>query len=451
MHVSQIRLRDIKSFTRRGLDLDLSRSDGSVPKWIVVAGRNGAGKSTFLQAIALAIAGPSIARTVRQTYSDWVRHEATDAVVLAELSYSGSDLFSSGPLPQSSSWVGLRWRRKQEGPEPSIEREEYGGGWDPVKGPWLENPQGWFLCGYGPFRQTSNAEGHSQRIMMIPGRPSSLASLFDEGASLSEAVQWLQQLYLRRLEGNRDAAAVERTVLDVLDDGLLPEGMNVLRVTSDGLWVRTPTHVELPLKSLSDGYRTVAALVLDILKQLHQAYGHLDPIPDSPHIAFGHEGVVLIDEIDVHLHVAWQQRIGFWLKAHFPGLQFIVSTHSPFICQAADENGLIRLPAPGEEGPSRILDGEVFNRVVNGSPDDAVLTDLFGLESPYSAASEQIRSKTAELEGKAAAADISESEQAELGMLRSKLPHTPSADVADAVKQFIARFDREPEADDAED
>ena len=59
-----------------------------------------------------------------------------------------------------------------------------------------------------------------------------------------------------------------------------------------------------------------------------------------------YEGVILIDEIDAHLHPAWQKRIGFWLKAHFPNIQFIVTTHSPFICQAAD---IIRGTASAED------------------------------------------------------------------------------------------------------
>ena len=46
-------------------------------------------------------------------------------------------------------------------------------------------------------------------------------------------------------------------------------------------------------------------------------------------------GVVLIDEVDAHLHPTWQRRIGLWFREHFPKLQFIVSTHSPLICQAA--------------------------------------------------------------------------------------------------------------------
>ncbi|GAA5072725.1 hypothetical protein HNP84_009338 [Thermocatellispora tengchongensis] len=91
-----------------------------------------------------------------------------------------------------------------------------------------------------------------------------------------------------------------------------------------------------------------------------------------------------MDEIENHLHVAWQKRIGEWLKAHFPLVQFIVTTHSPYICQSADPNGLIALPGPNESKPPHIVDRDLYERIMFGSGDDAIVTELFGVESPYS-------------------------------------------------------------------
>ncbi|MFC4588312.1 AAA family ATPase [Sphaerisporangium corydalis] len=444
MLISEIVLENVKGFGDQaaGVSLNFAREDGSLPRWIVVAGRNGAGKSSFLQSIALAVAGPSAARTLRETFADWIREDAEEAYVKARLRFSDFDAFTPGRVPKFEPWAGLRWLRQDEGPEPSIERtkDKVREVWDPYRGPWSANPQGWFLAGYGPFRRLSLAPTEAQRMMMTPGRPSRLASLFREEASLSESVLWLQQLYLRRLEGSEDAERVEKAVLKLLGDGLLPEGMRVERVTSDGLWITTPDGIELPLRSLSDGYRTVAALVLDLVKQLFSAFGDLKEIAGEK-VAFGHTGVVLIDEIDVHLHVSWQQRIGFWLKAHFPNLQFIVSTHSPFICQAADDRGLVRLSAPGESEGARIVEGDLFNRVVNGTADDAVLTDLFGLDTPYSGPTIELRNEAASLEKKAASDHISAGEKARLRELKSKLPRTPSKDVADAIRQLTLSFD----------
>ena len=77
---------------------------------------------------------------------------------------------------------------------------------------------------------------------------------------------------------------------------------------------------------------------------------------------------MLIDEIDAHLHIAWQKRIGFWLKEHFPNIQFIVMTHSPFVCQAANREGAHPAPDAGhwQEGPQHVSDAGLSGSIVNG-------------------------------------------------------------------------------------
>ena len=79
---------------------------------------------------------------------------------------------------------------------------------------------------------------------------------------------------------------------------------------------------ELALDQLSDGYRIVLALAADLARRMAQGNPHLkDPLES--------EAVVLIDEVDLHLHPKWQQRILVDLRRTFPNTQFIVSTHSP--------------------------------------------------------------------------------------------------------------------------
>ena len=398
---------------------------GSLPKWIVVAGRNGAGKSTFLQALALSIAGPSVARLLAETFSGWIRDSEQSALAAAKLRFGDEDGFAAGRKPTFAPWTAISWHREPDGPEPGMTRFNLGGKWTPWRGPWADNPRGWFIAGYGPFRRLSPAPTEAQRLMMLPGRPAGLASLFREDASLSESVRWLQQIYLRRLEKNETAKELENLVMTLLDDGLLPEGMRVQRVDSVGLWVRTRDGQDLALNSLSDGYRTVAALVLDLVKQLVETFTHIDVSHESGAVQIMHEGVVLIDEVDVHLHVEWQQRIGFWLKQHFPNIQFIVTTHSPFICQAADEGGLLRLSPAWEPGPAaQILEGEAFNRVVNGTADDAIMSELFGLDSVRSPRSRTANERLAALEAKLATTSLPKNERLELEQLRQTVSHS---------------------------
>ena len=79
----------------------------------------------------------------------------------------------------------------------------------------------------------------------------------------------------------------------------------------------------LDVRQLSDGERSLLALVLDLARRLSQAHPGLDdPVRDGV-------GVVLIDEIDLHLHPQWQRRVVRNLEETFPNCQFIATTHSP--------------------------------------------------------------------------------------------------------------------------
>ena len=109
--------------------------------------------------------------------------------------------------------------------------------------------------------------------------------------------------------------------------------------------------------------------------------------------AAGEPGVVLIDEVEAHLHLSIQQQVGFALTDRFPAVQFLVTTHSPYICQAADV--LVRLDP--QRGAFTADDG-LFDRVVFGSGDDAALSDLFALESPYSPPARALREELVVLE-----------------------------------------------------
>jgi hypothetical protein len=247
--------------------------------------------------------------------------------------------------------------------------------------PWQSGPIGWFCAAYGPFRRLVGGSAETQRLMSPPGPAARLASLFYEDASLTEGVRWLVDKHRRSLEGREWAAELVRAAVRVLADGLLPDDCEVSEVDSDGLWVISCGH-RFPLREMSDGYRSLAALVVDLFKQVHDCFGDLHfevregvPLITAP-------GVVIIDEVDAHLHVSWQHRLGRWLTAHFPNIQFIVTTHSPYICRAADPGGLIRLPGPNEDEPPHVVGQDLYDRVVGSSGGDAVLSELFGLETP---------------------------------------------------------------------
>jgi hypothetical protein len=278
--------------------------------------------------------------------------------------------------------------------------------------------------------------------MSTPGPAARLASVFNEDASLTEGVQWLIDKHLRELEGKKWAKEMRKAAIQILADELLPDHYEISDIDSDGLWVSSRNY-RFPLREMSDGYRSTAALVVDLIKQLHDCYGdlHFKVRDDIPMITA--PGVVIIDEVDAHLHVSWQRQIGTWLKKHFPNIQFIVTTHSPYICQSADPRGLVRLPGPSENEPPQVVDQNLYDRVVYGSGDDAALSELFGLETPYSERAEELRKELVPLEMSVLAGRASEADIERYRKLRRLLNSSPSA----RSDEVSARLRAEPRLD----
>ncbi|MBZ6196542.1 AAA family ATPase [Streptomyces olivaceus] len=424
MYISKLKVENVLGFSdSKIVDLEFTRPGGKHTGWTVVAGRNGAGKTSLLRCIALTLAAhPETARAMVPNYVMWRSSfdEQTTGKMSAEFFLDAGDLSDlkleglpekpgtharvdiTLPPPKEIPKTG-RKRSMRLGTEWTQEIECDDGGAEIDRE--ILPTKNWFAAGYGPFRRLSSeiSDPRSTPSRLInPMDPSSVvdrfSTLFHEDSSLGEGVSWLVGLHLRSLENEKGTARLLETVLEILSDGLLPDGYSAVRVSSSGLWVRRRTGKAFPLKEMSDGFRTVTALVLDIIRQLHTFYGTLRTRRSKNGIAIYAPGVILIDEVDAHLHVGWQQRIGGWLKSHFPRVQFIVSTHSPYICQSADPGGLIRLPGLTEDTPPQVVGEQLYRRIVYGSGDDAALSDLFGLDTPYGSEAEKLRSRLVELE-----------------------------------------------------
>ena len=108
--------------------------------------------------------------------------------------------------------------------------------------------------------------------------------------------------------------------------------------TNRGLTVELNDGRVLPFDFLSDGMRNYVAIVADIAHRCVLLNPHLegDALTKTT-------GIVLIDELDLHLHPAWQKSVLNSLLTTFPSLQFILTTHSPFLIQETEEGQLIQL------------------------------------------------------------------------------------------------------------
>jgi hypothetical protein len=413
MHVAGIKIENVRGFGEGAEGVNLDLADGGRRKlagWTVFAGPNGSGKTTVLEAIAMTIAGIAVAPAAGA--AEWIHAGAERATAEPHLHACADD-----DEPEVGYVSPMVWT--PDGAQ--------------VPGPYLRGKVGYFVAAYGAHRRVvGGGEVFSTGASQYDG----IGGLFREDAFLMESSAWLKDLDYRRLKGDSEAGALFDHLIALLEDDLLPHGVKILGVGPAGLRVKHK-GVELSLQSLSHGYRTTTAFVMDLVMRMSRAFRdrfrverHADGRPYLPH-----SGVVLVDEMELHLHPSWQQKIGFWLKAHFPNVQFLVTTHSPFICQAADT--LVRLSIPGEGRPvAEIVDDATYNRVVGGGADDAVVSDLFGLEYPHSDKAEREREQLARLEVKELDKTLTPAEVPVLRELQRRLPATPSMSVERVLRKI---------------
>lgn len=165
---------------------------------------------------------------------------------------------------------------------------------------------------------------------------------------LGELAAWI-----RVQEALRSERALAARALEALEDAVsrfLP-GHAHLRVVGNGrprlLIDRGSSTVAV--KQMSDGERGILALVLDLTRRLVQGNPELkDPVAEA-------EAVVLIDEIDLHLHPKWQRQIVPKLTAAFPRCQFVATTHSPQIVASVEPDRISLLSPEGVKRPNRSL------------------------------------------------------------------------------------------------
>ena len=149
--------------------------------------------------------------------------------------------------------------------------------------------------------------------------------------------KWFKKLELSALQKKKIIGVLE-SVRKVVRQ-CIPGATNFyFDVANDALMVEF-NHAEYRLfNTMSDGFRNMVAMVADIAHRAARLNPHL-----GADAASKATGVVLIDEIDLHLHPKWQRRVVDDLKTAFPNIQFIVTTHSPFIIQSLDSGELLDL------------------------------------------------------------------------------------------------------------
>ena len=158
--------------------------------------------------------------------------------------------------------------------------------------------------------------------------------------------------------------AIESCLSGIVDEDEKYKLRIEYNVEADEIQIALGDEKKLPFRILSSGYRNMAGMVADIAFRMVVLNPHL-----GDNVLQETSGVVLIDEIDLHLHPKWQRHVVSDLKSTFPKTQFIVTTHSPFIIQSL------------EQGELRVLDDVPIGEYVDKSIED-VTENVMGIELP---------------------------------------------------------------------
>ena len=180
------------------------------------------------------------------------------------------------------------------------------------------------------------------------------------------------------------------------------------------IYINTPTGI-IPYEYLSSGFKTCITIVWGIIREVQVRF------PDI--FVKDFNGVVLIDEIELHLHPEWQGKICNALTTLFPNIQFIISTHSPHVIQTAEANEVIALSRKNGHLEKRTLDIAPYG--FKGWTVEEILTYVMGMRDTRT---EWFRSKQKEFDNALDANDVLNANKI-FNELRLKL-HPSSTDLA---------------------
>lgn len=358
MYIEQVHVKNIRCF--EDVELDFGRSQHT-PPFVAVLGDNATGKTTLLKAIAMGLCDESSAAgLMKEADAGYIRRGESNGSIRIILRRPGG-------------------RRKYE-LTTTIKRapggEKLRQTTDPEKGfPWDEL----FVSAYGAGRSSSGT-GDLAEYSVI----NAVYNLFNYAEGLQNP-----ELSLLRIKKK----TATKMVVDTLNSFLSTDKVDFTRrgITIDGIW-----GTDMPLRDLADGYKTGFLWLTDFLGW---AVLRDDSLESSEDIS----GIVLIDELEQHLHPKWQESVVTDLERLFPKVQFIIGTHSPLIVsriggigddpekshqlihlELHPENKVKASELPSVRGwrPDQILASPMFDNLVISDPEiDQKLREISELAS----------------------------------------------------------------------
>ena len=219
----------------------------------------------------------------------------------------------------------------------------------------------------------------------------SSASLFSDNVSLLNFEDWLLQLELAKAQNKVGASRRLKQLENIFKRSTLFPELNGFKLVTDKDY---NNHIEFEysdgsyrFEELGYGYQCMLAWIFDFSKRMFDRYPHSDnPLKEA--------AVVIIDEIDLHLHPKWQSSLLHDLSEFFPNTQFIVSTHSPLIVQSIEGINLYVLKRDKET--NGIIAERKENTNWEGWQMEEILGEIMDVDNCYT--SEQLKKEMDEFD-----------------------------------------------------
>lgn len=376
VYISKINLKSVRCFDDETIELGDSHSS------LLIAGNNAAGKSSILRSIAMGLCDEASAGgLLRELLGNFIRTDKEDAAIKIEFAKQDGNKWAIETklkLHEKSNFERVVQTYFKNGKE--IE--------DWKAFPW-ENI---FIVGYGAGLRTDGTEDYDQ---YFPG--DAVYTLFKYSQTLQNP-----ELAWRRLQSIKgvEKKVIDENIASILDKVLDLDKGNKVVLEPNGIFVKKDKH-KVELGAVGDGYRAMTTLILDLLSwqflmqnDSHRNGGNWKEL-DLNEI----KGVVIIDEIEKHLHPLLQRRIIKHLSENFKKVQFIVSTHSPLcvsgVSDVATKNWKIIT--------SHVVDEHhkiTEKAIPSGLRADQILVEYFDLETTVSIEAEELISKYQDLSAK---------------------------------------------------
>ena len=404
--------------------IDVSDGQGRPAQWTVILGDNNTGKTTLLQCfIALEptqFGERKYGMVPKLFYSEHkfnlYRDKDKDT-----LSISGKACFSAKITETEKE---MKKKDMSVALLSPADRQLRKMDWNSsCKGVMQEELEGLKCYGYGASRIMGEGSLSEKEI----DDPS--ASLFKDNVELINAEEWLLQADYSAKASKTSSKIGQKArkkrdeIRDVLIN-LLPE-VNDIRVSEPSQKSPKPkVEFETPygwikLDGLSLGYKAMITWMVDLANRMFERY----PKSKNP---LAEPAVVLIDEIDLHLHPKWQRTIMRYLSERFVNTQFIVTAHSPLVVQAVPNANIVLLR---REGDHVLIDNSPIS--VRGWRADQILMSLFELSSSRSVEIEKLQKQRIKILSKG---KLTKTDNGKLKKIESQMGDLPVAETSEEIE-----------------